>query len=88
MGFSRQEYWQGLPFPFPGDLPDPGIKPASPLSLAVALRFFTISATYTPKGNQPCIFTGKTDAEAEAPILWPPDVKSQLIGKDSDVGKD
>ena len=42
----------------------------------------------TPKGNQPCIFTGKTDAEAEAPILWPPDVKSQLIGKDSDVGKD
>ena len=30
MGFSRQEYWSGLPFPSPGDLPDPGIKPASP----------------------------------------------------------
>jgi len=30
MGFSRQEYWTGLPFPFPGDLPDPGIKPGSP----------------------------------------------------------
>ena len=30
MGFSRQEYWSGLPFPFPGDLPDPGIKPGSP----------------------------------------------------------
>ena len=30
MGFSRQEYWSGLPFPSPGDLPDPGIKPGSP----------------------------------------------------------
>ena len=30
MGFSRQEYWTGLPFPSPGDLPDPGIKPSSP----------------------------------------------------------
>ena len=35
-----------------------------------------------PEGNQPWIFTGRTDAEAEAPILWPPDVKSRLIGKD------
>ena len=41
-----------------------------------------------PKGNQSWIFIGKTDAEAEAPILWPPDVKSQLIGKDPDTGKD
>ena len=40
-----------------------------------------------PKGNQPWIFIGKTDAEAEAPILWPPDVKSQLTEKDPDVGK-
>ena len=40
-----------------------------------------------PKKNQPWIITGKTDAEAEAPILWSPDVKSRLIGKDSDVGK-
>ena len=40
-----------------------------------------------PKGNQPWIFTGRTNAEAEAPILWPPDVKSQLIGKDPDAGK-
>ena len=39
-----------------------------------------------PKGNQPWIFIGKTDAEAQ--ILWPPDVKSQLIGKDRDAGKD
>ena len=41
-----------------------------------------------PKGNQPSIFIPRTDAEAEAPILWPPDGKSQLIGKDPDAGKD
>ena len=40
-----------------------------------------------PKGNQPRIFTGRTDAEAEAPILWSPDAKSQLTGKDLDAGK-
>ena len=37
MGFSRQEYWSGLPFPSPGDLPDPGIEPQSPASQADAL---------------------------------------------------
>ena len=42
----------------------------------------------SPKGNQPCTFIGKTDAEAETPTLWPPDVNSQLIGKDPDAGKD
>ena len=41
----------------------------------------------SPKGNQPWIFLGKTDAETEAPILWPPDAKSQLIGKDPVAGK-
>ena len=41
-----------------------------------------------PKGNQPWIFTGRTDDEAKAPILWPPDAKSQLIGKDPDARKD
>ena len=41
-----------------------------------------------PKGNQPCIFIGKTDAEAEALIIWPPDAKSQLFGKDPDAGND
>ena len=41
-----------------------------------------------PKGNQPWIFIRKTDAEAEAPILWPSDAKSQLIGKDPDAGKE
>ena len=41
-----------------------------------------------PKGNQSWIFIGRTDAEAETPILWPPDAKSWLIWKDPDVGKD
>ena len=41
-----------------------------------------------PKENQPWIFIGRTDAEAEAPILWPPDEKSQLAGRDPDPGKD
>ena len=41
-----------------------------------------------PKGNQPWIFIGRNDAKAETPILWPPDVKSWLNGKEPDVGKD
>ena len=41
-----------------------------------------------PKGNQSWIFTERTDAEAEAPVLWPPDAKSWPIGKDPDTGKD
>ena len=40
------------------------------------------------KGNQPWIFIGRTDGEAESPVLWPPDVKSWLIGKAPDAGKD
>ena len=41
-----------------------------------------------PKGKSTLILIGGTDTEAEAPILWPPDAKSQLIGKDPDAGKD
>ena len=41
-----------------------------------------------PKGNQSWIFIGRSDAEAEAPILWPLDVKNKLIWKDPDAGKD
>ena len=41
-----------------------------------------------PKGNQPWTFIGRTDAEVETPVLWPPDAKSLLIGKDPDAGKD
>ena len=45
MGFSRQEYWSGLPFPPPGDLSDPGIKPESVMSPALVGGFFIASAT-------------------------------------------
>jgi len=41
-----------------------------------------------PKGNQSWIFIGRTDAKAETPVLWPPDMKNWLIGKDPDAGKD
>ena len=47
MEFSRQEYWSGLPFPSPGDLPDPGTEPTSPVSPALAGGFFTTA----PHGN-------------------------------------
>ena len=40
------------------------------------------------KGDQPWVFIGRTDVEAETPILWPPDVKSRLTGKDLDAEKD
>ena len=46
MGFSRQEYWSGLPCPPPGNLPNPGIKPTSLTSPALAGGFFTTSATW------------------------------------------
>ena len=54
-------------------------------------RLLRVSKEMKPvnnKGNKSWIFTGKTDVEAEAPILWPPDVKSWLTGKDPDAGKD
>ena len=41
----------------------------------------------SPKGNQPWIFIGRTDAEPEAPVLWPPDTKSWFIGRNPDAGK-
>ena len=41
-----------------------------------------------PKGDQTWVFIGRTDVEAETPILWPPDAKNCLIGKDPDAGKD
>ena len=134
MGFSRQEYWCGLPFLTIGDLPDPGIEPESPASLVLAGKDFVakppgwpylISDTLfnlsgsnllvcktgvilvwgskntkfmfsfykeiklvNPKGNQPWMFIGRTNAEAGAPILWPPDAQSRLTGKDPDAGKD
>ena len=48
MGFFRQDYWSGLPCPFPGDLPDPGIKPASLMSLALAGGFLPLVPSGKP----------------------------------------
>ena len=50
MGFSRQEYWSALPWPPPGDLPNPGMEPVSLMSLAWAGGFFTTNATGKPLG--------------------------------------
>ena len=47
VGFPRQEYWSGLPFPSPGDLPNPGIEPTSPVSLALQADSFMLSFMLT-----------------------------------------
>ena len=62
----------------------------------VSLRMMTLqgpldskeTTPVSPKGNPPWIFIGRTDAEAEAPMLWPPDAKSQIIRKDPGAGQD
>ena len=51
MGFSRQEYWNRLPCPLPGDFPDLGIEPKSLMSPALAGRFFTTRATWEAPGR-------------------------------------
>ena len=51
MGFSKQEYWSGLPCPPPGDLPDPGIEPMSLTSPALAGGFFTVGTTRSPASH-------------------------------------
>ena len=54
MGFPRQEYWSGLPFPSPGNLPYPGIEPTSPVSPACTGRFSTAESPGNPTtGNNP-----------------------------------
>ena len=65
MRFPRQEYWSRLPFLSPGELPNPGIKPASP---PLAGGFFTTEPPrepIIPEGNQPQIFTGRTVVDAK-----------------------
>ena len=52
IGFSRQEYWSGLLLPSPGDVPDPGIKPASLMSPALASRFFLLSPPGKPQSGR------------------------------------
>ena len=76
MGFSRQEYWSGVPLPSPNGR-DGKTDNKKKKEKAV-----------NPKGTQPWILIGRTDAEAEASVFWPPDANSQLIGKDLDAEKD
>ena len=56
-------------------------------TLESPLDYMKIQSVH-PKGNQSLVFIGRTDVEAETPILWPPDVKKCLIGKDPDAGRD
>ena len=78
MEFSRQEYWNGLPFPSPGDLPDPGIKPGSPALWADALPS-------EPPGN-PCVFlenfililkVSECNTQNKVRVFLPPEGKGQ-----------
>ena len=67
MGFCRQEYWGGLPFPSPGDLPNPGIKPVSlMLSPALADGFLTTNATWESPSNSN---RSKLSFQLKTPVL-------------------
>ena len=62
MGFSKQEYWSGLPFPLPGNLPNPGIKPQPQVSPALAGGFFTTEPAGKPIRGMGRV-KGETDVE-------------------------
>ena len=96
--FSRQEHWSELPFPsrwmWELDYKE-SLAPKNWCFWSVALEKTLESPLDckeiqpdNPKGNQSWIFIGKTDAEAETPVLWSPEVKNWLIWKDPHAGKD
>ena len=66
MGFSRQEYWSELPLSYPGDLPDPGIKPDSLTSPALTGKFFTYWATWKAQGTASLFKLGPSENETNA----------------------
>ena len=70
MGFPRQEYCSGLPFPPPRDLSDPGIKPTSPVSPALASRFFTTESPGKPSSGRKESICRKTTEQSEYPKAW------------------
>ena len=89
MGFSRQEYWTGLLFPSPGDLPDAGIEPVSFPSPALACRFFTTSATWeaprevaaVAKSRQSCLtLCDPIDGSPPGSHLWDSPGKNTGVG--------
>ena len=66
MGFPRQEYWSGLPFPSPGDLPDPGIEPASPMSQVDSLPLSHLGGPCPERGHPALLETELLSYECEA----------------------
>ena len=83
MEFSRQEYWSGLPFPTPGDLPDPGIKYASLVSPALAGGFFTIAPPgkpYLPPNLDTVVGSAWKSSLTKTQALWPEDLEMKLQG--------
>ena len=78
MGFCRQEYWSRLPFPSPGDLPDPGIEPGSPTSQADALPS-------EPPGK-PRVSPGGSDSKAYMPAMW--ETRLQFLGREDPLEKE
>ena len=74
------QVWMFVPLPLPIHM----LISCPPMMLVDILEIKPVH----PKGNQSWTFIGRTDAEAEAPVLWPPDAKNWLIGKDLDAGKD
>ena len=74
VGFSRQEYWSGLPFPSPGDLPDPGIEPKSTVSPALACRLFTTEPPETDlkqQRHQTSLISVQFSRSVVSDSLWP-----------------
>ena len=91
MGFPRQEYWSGLPFPPPGDLLHPGIKPESPASTALTGGFFTTEPPGKPTEAWKAFLNNKP--EIKGPRVpwrnWPlslPSPTSKETGNDGEVG--
>ena len=76
MGFPRQEYWSGLPFPPSGDLPYPGIKSTTPVSPALTAGFFTTSATWE---SQRALGIVLKFLIAEAPVRTKPSLPLQRL---------
>ena len=89
MGFSRQEYWSGLPFPSPGDLPDPGIKPRSPTLEADALTSEPPGKQYGRPRFNPWVWKiPKRRERLPTPVFWPGKfhgLYSPWGGKESDT---
>ena len=71
MGFFRQEYWSGLPFPSPGDLPNPGIKPEALASPALAGGFITTSTTWEAPSVKGVFVCARTSHSVMSNSVWP-----------------